>query len=194
MGEKSTRRKTTGVVRVVFGSKRPADGETKSGTKINSTFVIPVRSAINRFSSSRHSSQESSSRCETAVRVGSTGRICASDTTPDGERGARSRARASCVVPRQSRRRICRTGATTNPRKVCTKLGSSTAMNDRGTHQTLTRYVRRAGGVDMCLCERVWENTASQTCASSSETRRVSTGRTPTCYVLRSLKKKNRDV
>jgi hypothetical protein len=72
------------------------------------------------FPQSRHSPQESSSRCETAVRVGSTGRICASDTTPDGERGARSRARASFVVPRQSRRRIRRTGATTKPKKgVC---------------------------------------------------------------------------
>jgi hypothetical protein len=42
--------------------------------------------------------------------------------------------------------------------------------NDRGTHQTLTRYVRRAGGVDMGLRERVRDNAASRVCASWSET------------------------
>ena len=49
-------------------------------------------------------------------------------------------------------------------RKASTNIGSSTAVNDRGTHQTLTRYVRRAGGVDVGLRERVWENAASRVC------------------------------
>ena len=128
--------------------------------------------------------------CGSARPVGSTPR-----TRRRMERGVLARARARRASCRGSRAGGFVEQEHDKPKKgVSTKIGSSTAMNDRGTHQTLTRYVRRAGGVDMCLCERVWENTASQACASSSETRRVSTGRTPTCYVLRSLKKKNRDV
>ena len=100
------------------------------------------------------------------------------------ERGVLARARARRASCRGSRAGgFVEREPRQNPRKVCANIGSSTAMNARGTHQTLTRYVRRAGGVDMGLRERVWENAASRACASSSETRRVSTGSVSTYNV-----------
>ena len=87
------------------------------------------------------------------------------------ERGVLARARARRASCRGSRAGgFVEREPRQNPRKVCANIGSSTAMNARGTHQTLTRYVRRAGGVDMGLRERVRDNAASRVCASWSET------------------------
>ena len=127
---------------------------------------VPLRHQTDFFSSSEQAFPPRNSLRGARPPGGS---ACASDTTPDGERGARSRARASCVVPRRSRRLICPTEPRqTRERKASTNIGSSTAVNARGTHQTLTRHVRRAGGVERALVERVSEAAASQACASSS--------------------------
>ena len=169
MGEKTTRRKTTGVVRDVFDVKRPADGETKSGP-LNSTFVSPVKGAINKFSTE----QALPAGTVFAVRDRRAGRVDRSDLRLGHDAGwregcslARARVvrRAAAVAPADLSNR-----SHDKPRKASTNIGSSTAVNDRGTHQTLTRYVRRAGGVDMGLRERVRDNAASRVCASWSET------------------------
>ena len=179
MGEKTTTRKATGVVRVVFGAKRPADGRNKIGpTKLHVYYPVHQQVFLRAGTPPRNRLRGARPPCGSARPIGSAPR-----TRRRMERGVLARARARRASCRGSRAGgFVEREPRQNPRKVCANIGSSTAMNARGTHQTLTRYVRRAGGVDMGLRERVWENAASQACASSSETRRVSTGRTPTCY------------
>ena len=90
--------------------------------------ISPVRSATNRFS--RPALPPGT---VFAVRDRRAGRLDRSDLRLGHDAGWRegcSLARAR-VVPRQSRRRIRRTGATTNPRKVSTNIGSSKAERSR---------------------------------------------------------------
>jgi hypothetical protein len=99
-GKENTSTKTKGSRQRRFGRL----GEPTRGVGKNEIDALLSRVASvpsNTFSSEQATPRSASSRCETAVRVGFTGWIRDSETKPDGERCARSRARASCVVPRR---------------------------------------------------------------------------------------------
>ena len=86
------------------------------------------------------------------------------------ERGVLARARARRASCRGSRAAGFVEREPRQTPEKCLRTLDLRRRNDRGTHQTLTRYVRRAGGVDMGLRERVRDNAASRVCASWSET------------------------
>ena len=119
------------------------------------------------FPRSRLCPRGASSRNETAARRGSIGRVCACDTVPDGEQGARSRARERAPfsdpsLERRAAAGICRTGNHT-----------SKCLFDRRPSTAVSAWGRTRVSRETSAAREVWKELRSSACARLRRRRRA---------------------